>query len=410
MESALFEPNSDFRRKPNSGENEYKQNDLSGIIEDSAGRKPNSLSNVDRHTITTNNNTHSNNNNDNYNSNSTNHNDNDNIYNNNSNNNNTINKNINGSEKRLTSRQWFYEDQQRFIDFIMILIDQLTWTDHLNFTYALKLLRENYNYPFVDSKTLKHRYNELISNYYQKQHTHETLTEIDHKVGLFLQKKHQSDLKRSKKSIPAANDSKNATESYNGVVTAQKPSLNKTSHGIPKNNDSSAITAYNPQYQSSLLHKFKVSKTSSPNTNKTSNYNNIMPTNVKAASALSSSPSPSSPSPASFPSASVAAFNTPSDFVSKIDNLEESLNGVVKIIENNSTIEELKWDQYLKKEENNNITLNNLVKEIININQLISQESRDIKDGMKQLSEELNSIGRRISNLEEERARERGDR
>lgn len=105
-------------------------------------------------------------------------------------------------QPRLTSRGWFKEDPSREIDFVMLLIDQLTWTNYLNFTYALKVLRDNYQYPFTDTKTLKHRYDELVKKYLQKKEASNTSTpmnELDNKIKILLDKKQECDNKKKRK-------------------------------------------------------------------------------------------------------------------------------------------------------------------------------------------------------------------
>ena len=119
--------------------------------------------------------------------------------NNNSNNNNNnqqsyynhITSNI--PESRYTVKKWFASHPERQTELVNLFIDQLTWTNHLNFTEAIKMLRTHFDFPFSGARVLKRQYNSLILNLEKKINDGVQLDEFDVLVMRLKDKKKECD-------------------------------------------------------------------------------------------------------------------------------------------------------------------------------------------------------------------------
>ncbi|XBW37452.1 hypothetical protein QEN19_003033 [Hanseniaspora menglaensis] len=99
-------------------------------------------------------------------------------------------------ESRYTVKKWFAVHPERQTELIKMFIDQLTWTNHLNFTEALKMLRSNFDFPFSGPRVLKRQYNSIISNLEKKVNDHVQLDEFDCLVMRLRDKKKECDKER----------------------------------------------------------------------------------------------------------------------------------------------------------------------------------------------------------------------
>lgn len=71
-------------------------------------------------------------------------------------------------DSRNTVKKWFVSNPEKQVQLINLFIDQLTWTNHLNFTEAIKMLRSNFDFPFVGARVLRRQYDFIIKSFENK--------------------------------------------------------------------------------------------------------------------------------------------------------------------------------------------------------------------------------------------------
>lgn len=136
---------------------------------------------------------------------------------------NNITSNI--PESRYTVKKWFASHPERQTELINLFIDQLTWTNHLNFTEAIKMLRSNFDFPFAGARVLKRQYNSIISNLQKKINDNAQLDEFDMLVMRLRDKKKECEDNKSAQ----ANRREEKHENYNHVISPGQESEGENS-------------------------------------------------------------------------------------------------------------------------------------------------------------------------------------
>lgn len=96
-------------------------------------------------------------------------------------------------DSRNTVKKWFASNPEKQIQLINLFIDQLTWTNHLNFTEAIKMLRSNFDFPFVGARVLKRQYDFIIKTFEKKEKKGLELNSFDILVLRLRDKKKECD-------------------------------------------------------------------------------------------------------------------------------------------------------------------------------------------------------------------------
>lgn len=96
-------------------------------------------------------------------------------------------------DSRNTVRKWFASNPEKQIQLINLFIDQLTWTNHLNFTEAIKMLRSNFDFPFVGARVLRRQYDFIIKTFEKKEKKGLELNNFDMLVRRLRDKKKECD-------------------------------------------------------------------------------------------------------------------------------------------------------------------------------------------------------------------------
>lgn len=96
-------------------------------------------------------------------------------------------------DSRNTVKKWFASNPEKQIQLINLFIDQLTWTNHLNFTEAIKMLRSNFDFPFVGARVLRRQYDFIIKTFEKKEKKDLELNSFDMLVMRLRDKKKECD-------------------------------------------------------------------------------------------------------------------------------------------------------------------------------------------------------------------------
>lgn len=96
-------------------------------------------------------------------------------------------------DSRNTVKKWFASNPEKQIQLINLFIDQLTWTNHLNFTEAIKMLRSNFGFPFVGARVLRRQYDFIIKTFEKKEKKGLELNSFDMLVMRLRDKKKDCD-------------------------------------------------------------------------------------------------------------------------------------------------------------------------------------------------------------------------
>lgn len=131
---------------------------------------------------------------------------------------NNITSNI--PESRYTVKKWFASHPERQTELINLFIDQLTWTNHLNFTEAIKMLRSNFDFPFAGARVLKRQYSSIISNLQKKINDNAHLDEFDMLVMRLRDKKKECEDNKTAQ----ANRREEKNENFNHVNSRRQES------------------------------------------------------------------------------------------------------------------------------------------------------------------------------------------
>ena len=104
-------------------------------------------------------------------------------------------------DSRNTVKKWFASNPEKQIQLINLFIDQLTWTNHLNFTEAIKMLRSNFDFPFVGARVLRRQHDFIVKSFENKVKKGLELNSFDMLVMRLRDKKRECDNNKSSASI-----------------------------------------------------------------------------------------------------------------------------------------------------------------------------------------------------------------